>query len=136
MFFKFDLRLGVLLTPRVFLVAFLVSLVILFLLRLDEETGAHYFCVLDAGTFLGLFFVSCFLKRTKQVHFFNSPSNGKLVGKLNWRIKEPDGEFFTRDVVQKFQQDPSNPAHLVNKDNDYLHYRGKDDKALITHNLV
>ncbi|CAM9476966.1 unnamed protein product [Scytosiphon promiscuus] len=58
-----------------------------------------------------------------QVHFFNSPKPGKLVGKLNWRIKEPDGEFFTRDVVQKFQQDPENPAHLVNKDNDYLHYR-------------
>lgn len=59
------------------------------------------------------------------MHFFNSPKPGKLVGKLNWRIKEPDGEFFTRDVVQKFAQDPKNPAHLVNKDNDYLHYRGK-----------
>ncbi|CBJ26509.1 violaxanthin de-epoxidase, chloroplast precursor [Ectocarpus siliculosus] len=58
-----------------------------------------------------------------QVHFFNSPKPGKLVGKLNWRIKEPDGEFFTRDVVQTFDQDPKNPAHLVNKDNEYLHYR-------------
>eukprot|EP00903_Cladosiphon_okamuranus_P014027 g13044.t1 len=58
-----------------------------------------------------------------QVHFFNSPKPGKLVGKLNWRIKEPDGEFFTRDVVQKFTQDPENPAHLINKDNEYLHYR-------------
>lgn len=60
-----------------------------------------------------------------QVHFFNSPKPGYLVGKLNWRIKEPDGEFFTRDVVQTFDQDPKNPAHLVNKDNEYLHYRGK-----------
>lgn len=60
-----------------------------------------------------------------QVHFFNSPKPGKLVGKLNWRIKEPDGEFFTRDVVQTFDQDSNNPAHLVNKDNEYLHYRGE-----------
>ncbi|CAM9150516.1 unnamed protein product, partial [Ascophyllum nodosum] len=58
-----------------------------------------------------------------QVHFFNSPKPGMIVGKLNWRIKEPDGEFFTRDVVQKFKQDSKNPAHLVNKDNEYLHYR-------------
>lgn len=58
-----------------------------------------------------------------QVHFFDSPKPGQLVGKLNWRITTPDGEFFTRDVVQKFKQDPANPAHLVNKDNEYLHYR-------------
>ena len=59
------------------------------------------------------------------MHFFNSPKPGQLVGKLNWRITTPDGEFFTRDVVQKFKQDPANPAHLVNKDNEYLHYRGE-----------
>ena len=64
-----------------------------------------------------------------QVHFFDSPKPGQLVGKLNWRITTPDGEFFTRDVVQKFKQDPANPAHLVNKDNEYLHYRGEAGPA-------
>lgn len=47
------------------------------------------------------------------------------MAKLNWRITEPDGEFFNRDVIQKFAQDPNNPAHLINKDNEYLHYRGE-----------
>merc|ERR1712127_437309 len=46
-----------------------------------------------------------------------------MGGKLNWRIQEPDGEFFTRDAVQEFYQDPQNPAHLINHDNDYLHYQ-------------
>jgi violaxanthin de-epoxidase len=60
-----------------------------------------------------------------QVHFFTSPSPGKFYAKLFWRITEPDGEFFTKNAVQRFIQDPENPAHLVNHDNDYLHY--KDD---------
>mmetsp|Transcript_6684 Transcript_6684/g.14483 ORF Transcript_6684/g.14483 Transcript_6684/m.14483 type:complete len:346 (-) Transcript_6684:107-1144(-) len=60
-----------------------------------------------------------------QVHFFNSPSKGKFYAKLNWRVREPDGEFFTKNAVQRFVQDPQNPAHLVNHDNEYLHY--KDD---------
>mmetsp|Transcript_32726 Transcript_32726/g.68820 ORF Transcript_32726/g.68820 Transcript_32726/m.68820 type:complete len:485 (+) Transcript_32726:91-1545(+) len=58
-----------------------------------------------------------------QVHFFTETAPGKFFGKLNWRIQEPDGEFFTRDAVQEFVQDPENPAHLVNHDNDYLHYQ-------------
>ncbi|KAL3807919.1 hypothetical protein ACHAXA_000358 [Cyclostephanos tholiformis] len=58
-----------------------------------------------------------------QVHFFTETEPGKFVGKLNWRIEEPDGEFFTRDAVQEFYQDPNNPAHLINHDNEYLHYQ-------------
>jgi violaxanthin de-epoxidase len=64
-----------------------------------------------------------------QVHFFDSPSPGKFFAKLNWRVTEPDGEFFTKDAVQRFVQDPKNPAHLINHDNDYLHY--KDDWYII-----
>lgn len=58
-----------------------------------------------------------------QVHFFTETGPGKFFGKLNWRIEEPDGEFFTRDAVQEFYQDPENPAHLINHDNEYLHYQ-------------
>jgi violaxanthin de-epoxidase len=64
-----------------------------------------------------------------QVHFFDSPYKGKFYAKLFWRISQPDGEFFTKDAVQRFIQDPKNPAHLVNHDNDYLHY--KDDWYVI-----
>jgi len=60
-----------------------------------------------------------------QVHFFTSPYPGKFYAKLFWRITEPDGEFFTKNAIQRFVQDPKNPAHLVNHDNEYLHY--KDD---------
>lgn len=41
-----------------------------------------------------------------QVHFFTSPSKGKFYAKLFWRVNEPDGEFFTKDAVQRFIQDP------------------------------
>lgn len=64
-----------------------------------------------------------------QVHFFTETEPGKFYGKLNWRIEEPDGEFFTRDALQRFIQDPENPAHLVNHDNEYLHY--EDDWWII-----
>ena len=60
-----------------------------------------------------------------QVHFFTSPYSGKFYAKLFWRIDEPDGEFFTKNAVQRFVQDPKNPAHMINHDNEYLHY--KDD---------
>lgn len=60
-----------------------------------------------------------------QVHFFTSPSPGKFYAKLFWRITEPDGEVFTKNAIQKFVQDPKNPAHFINHDNEYLHY--KDD---------
>eukprot|EP00559_Dactyliosolen_fragilissimus_P005215 CAMPEP_0184858766 /NCGR_PEP_ID=MMETSP0580-20130426/3822_1 /TAXON_ID=1118495 /ORGANISM="Dactyliosolen fragilissimus" /LENGTH=468 /DNA_ID=CAMNT_0027355071 /DNA_START=247 /DNA_END=1653 /DNA_ORIENTATION=+ len=57
-----------------------------------------------------------------QVHFFTETAPGKFFGKLNWRIEEPDGEFFTRDALQRFIQDPNQPGHLINHDNEYLHY--------------
>eukprot|EP00536_Pseudo-nitzschia_multiseries_P000391 jgi/Psemu1/282298/fgenesh1_pg.5_\ len=64
-----------------------------------------------------------------QVHFFTETAPGKFYGKLNWRIEEPDGEFFTRDAIQEFVQDPEQPGHLINHDNEYLHY--KDDWYII-----
>jgi violaxanthin de-epoxidase len=64
-----------------------------------------------------------------QVHFFTETEPGKFFGKLNWRIQEPDGEYFTRDAVQEFIQDPKQPGHLVNHDNEYLHYQ--DDWYII-----
>mmetsp|Transcript_2508 Transcript_2508/g.3346 ORF Transcript_2508/g.3346 Transcript_2508/m.3346 type:complete len:445 (+) Transcript_2508:217-1551(+) len=64
-----------------------------------------------------------------QVHFFTETEPGKFFGKLNWRVEEPDGEFFTRDALQEFYQDPNQPAHLINHDNEYLHY--KDDWWII-----
>ena len=64
-----------------------------------------------------------------QVHFFTETEPGKFFGKLNWRIQEPDGEFFTRDALQRFVQDPKQPAHLVNHDNEYLHY--EDDWYIV-----
>jgi len=58
-----------------------------------------------------------------QVHFFESPSPGVVYGKLNWRVVEPDGEFLERHAVQRFVQDPKEPGHLQNYDNEYLHYQ-------------
>jgi len=58
-----------------------------------------------------------------QVHFFTETMPGKIYGKLNWRTAEPDGEYFTRDAVQEFIQDKDWSAHLINHDNDYLHYQ-------------
>jgi len=60
-----------------------------------------------------------------QVHFFNSPKPGLFFAKINWRVTEPDGEFFAKNALQRFVQDPENPAHLINHDNEYLNY--KDD---------
>jgi len=64
-----------------------------------------------------------------QVHFFTETEPGKFFGKLNWRITEPDGEYFSRDAVQEFYQDPNQPGHLINHDNEYLHYQ--DDWYII-----
>lgn len=64
-----------------------------------------------------------------QVHFFTETAPGTFYGKLNWRVEEPDGEYFTRDALQQFVQDPANPAHLINHDNEYLHY--KDDWYIV-----
>eukprot|EP01035_Chromulina_nebulosa_P020067 gene20067-26054_t len=57
-----------------------------------------------------------------QVHFFTSPSPGNIYAKLFWRINEPDKEFFTKNAIQKFVQDKNQPGHLLNHDNEYLHY--------------
>ena len=54
-----------------------------------------------------------------QVHFFNAPTPKTLYGQLNWRISEPDGEFFTRDTVQRFVEDEKRPGILYNHDNEY-----------------
>jgi violaxanthin de-epoxidase len=64
-----------------------------------------------------------------QVHFFTETSPGTFYGKLNWRVEEPDGEFFTRDALQQFIQDPKQPGHLINHDNEFLHY--KDDWYIV-----
>mmetsp|Transcript_11263 Transcript_11263/g.16442 ORF Transcript_11263/g.16442 Transcript_11263/m.16442 type:complete len:469 (+) Transcript_11263:127-1533(+) len=64
-----------------------------------------------------------------QVHFFTETQPGTFFGKLNWRIQEPDGEFFSRDAIQEFVQDPKQPGHLINHDNEYLHYQ--DDWYII-----
>lgn len=64
-----------------------------------------------------------------QVHFFTSPYPGKFYAKLFWRVTEPDGEFFTKNAIQRFVQDPKNPAIMYNHDNEYLHY--KDDWYIV-----
>jgi len=64
-----------------------------------------------------------------QVHFFTETSPGKFFGKLNWRIEEPDGEEFNREAVQEFVQDKRLGGHMMNYDNEYLHY--KDDWWII-----
>ena len=56
-------------------------------------------------------------------------ASDKFYEKLNWRMEEPDGEFFTRDAIQRFVQDPKAPGHLINHDNEYLHY--EDDWYVI-----
>ena len=58
-----------------------------------------------------------------QVHFFTAPTPKTLYGKLNWRIAEPDGEFFTKDTIQRFVEDDKQPGILYNHDNEYLHYQ-------------
>ena len=81
----------------------------------------------DVSGFEGKWFISAGLNPIFdafdcQVHFFTSPKPGTLYGKLNWRIDEPDGEFFTRDTVQRFVQQQEKGI-LFNGDNDYLHYQ-------------
>merc|ERR1712072_1559366 len=78
-----------------------------------------------------------------QVHFFNAPTPKTLYRQLNWRITEPDGEFFTRDTIQRFVEDEKRPGILYNHDNEYLHYqddwyildyeagKGNDDSAAV-----
>lgn len=99
----------------------------------------------DTKTFEGRWYISAGLNPIFdtfdcQVHFFTT-NPGKVYGKLNWRIEEPDGEFFTKDTVQRFAQAPSTPALLRNTDNEYLHYEddwyvldsqaGNDESAFV-----
>lgn len=81
----------------------------------------------DTKVFEGRWFISAGLNPIFdtfdcQVHFFTAPGPGKLYGKLNWRIAEPDGEFFTKDTVQRFVQNDKMPGLLRNGNNEYLHY--------------
>jgi violaxanthin de-epoxidase len=81
----------------------------------------------DINSFKGKWYISAGLNPLFdifdcQVHFFTVQGD-KLYGKLNWRITQPDGEFFTRDTVQRFVQDPQFPGKLYNHDNEYLHYQ-------------
>ncbi|GMI05918.1 hypothetical protein TrVE_jg411 [Triparma verrucosa] len=65
-----------------------------------------------------------------QLHLFTSSSStNSFYGSLNWRISEPDGEFLTRDAVQRFKQDSELGGHMINHDNEYLHYQ--DDWYII-----
>lgn len=89
----------------------------------------------DINSFKGKWYISAGLNPLFdifdcQVHFFTVQGD-KLYGKLNWRITEPDGEFFTRDTVQRFVQDPKFPGKLYNHDNEYLHYQ--DDWYILDH---
>lgn len=56
-----------------------------------------------------------------QEHYFASTEPGKVFGKINWRIPTSDGDFLERSTMQRFVQDPSNPAILYNHGNEYLH---------------
>jgi violaxanthin de-epoxidase len=85
---------------------------------------------LDTSIWNGRWYISAGLNKAFdtfdcQVHFFTSPEPGTVFAKLFWRITEPDDEYFTRNAIQKFVQDPNEPGHLLNHDNEYLHY--KDD---------
>ncbi|XP_062184186.1 violaxanthin de-epoxidase, chloroplastic isoform X2 [Phragmites australis] len=64
-----------------------------------------------------------------QLHEFHVEGD-KLIGNITWRIRTPDTGFFTRSTVQRFVQDPSQPAILYNHDNEYLHYQ--DDWYIIS----
>jgi len=94
--------------------------------KLRPDQFRHDF---DTTKFTGRWYISAGLNPLFdtfdcQTHFFNSPEPGRLFGKLYWRITQPDGEFFTRDTVQKFVQQ-RDKGLLFNHDNEYLHY--KDD---------
>ncbi|CAH2038560.1 unnamed protein product, partial [Thlaspi arvense] len=81
----------------------------------------------NIGDFNGKWYITSGLNPTFdtfdcQLHEFHA-EDGKLVGNISWRIKTPDSGFFTRSAVQKFVQDPNQPAVFYNHDNEYLHYQ-------------
>jgi violaxanthin de-epoxidase len=60
-----------------------------------------------------------------QEHYFASPPSNKnvVVGEINWRIPTSNGkDFIQRSTMQRFVQQPDNPAILLNHGNEYLHY--------------
>ncbi|BAF14506.1 violaxanthin de-epoxidase, chloroplastic [Oryza sativa Japonica Group] len=64
-----------------------------------------------------------------QLHEFRVEGD-KLIANLTWRIRTPDSGFFTRTAIQRFVQDPAQPAILYNHDNEFLHYQ--DDWYIIS----
>jgi len=58
-----------------------------------------------------------------QVHYFTSPEPGKLFIRINWRVGRPNGQFYERSDLQRFVQDPLQPAALYNHGNEVLHYQ-------------
>lgn len=58
-----------------------------------------------------------------QVHYFTSPEAGKMFVKVNWRVARANGQFYERSDLQRFVQDPENPAALYNHGNEMLHYQ-------------
>ena len=58
-----------------------------------------------------------------QVHYFTSPEPGKMFIKVNWRVQRPNGQFYERHDLQRFMQDPAQPAALYNHGNEVLHYQ-------------
>jgi len=89
---------------------------------------ASYVKAFDTRVFDGRWYISAGLNPVFdtfdcQVHFFTAPTPKTLYGKLNWRIAEPDGEFFTKDTIQRFVEDEKQPGILYNHDNEYLHYQ-------------
>ena len=67
-----------------------------------------------------------------QEHFFATPpgKEGVVYAEINWRVPlGQEGDFIQRSTMQRFVQQPENPAILFNHDNEYLHYQ--DDWYII-----
>lgn len=64
------------------------------------------------------------------MHYFTSTEEGKFFIKINWRVPRANGQFYERSDLQRFVQDPAQPAALLNHDNEVLHYQ--DDWYIVT----
>lgn len=67
-----------------------------------------------------------------QEHYFATPpgKEGIVYAEINWRVPlGSEGDFLQRSTMQRFVQQPDNPAILFNHDNEYLHY--EDDWYII-----
>ena len=92
----------------------------------------------NMADFTGKWYISSGLNPTFdtfdcQLHEFRLEGD-RLIANLAWRIPTPDSGFFTRGAVQRFVQDPSQPAILYNHDNEYLHYQ--DDWYVPLHHTL